>query len=188
MQAPAVGPLTLVDFEAELAASEWKLELIDGYVYAFAGGTVAHDVLTRHITRLLEDAVQPPCSVFTANMPVQRVDAPTYVFPDASVSCERVEPDTKKLLEPLLVIEVISPESVKRDRIEKLDAYQAIPSVAEYVMLDSRRIWTCVYHRTADAWTEHIFGPGETLTLTSVPRISVGIDRLYEGTGLRRPA
>lgn len=89
-----------------MAASEWKIELIDGYVYAFAGGTVAHDVLTLNITRMLQNAVQPPSRVFSSNMPIQRADAPTYVFPDASVSCEPVEPGTNKLLEPILAVEV----------------------------------------------------------------------------------
>lgn len=187
VEAPAAGPVTLAEFELELAASECKLELIDGYVYAFAGGTVAHDVLTRHITRALEDAVQPPCQVFTANMAVQRADAPTYVFPEASVSCEPVEPDTTKLLEPLVVVEVISRESVRRDRIDKLDAYQAIPSLAEYVMIDSGRVWTCVYRRIPEAWGEHLFDLVDTLTLTSIPGFSIGLARLYEGTGLRLP-
>jgi len=188
VEAPAAGPLTLAEFEAELAASEWKIELIDGYVYAFAGGTVAHDVLTLNITRMLQNAVQPPCRVFSSNMPIQRADAPTYVFPDASVSCEPVEPGTNKLLEPILAVEVISPESVRRDRIDKLDAYQIIPSLAEYVMIDSRRIWACVYRRTAEAWSEHVFAPGGTLTLKSVAGFSLNIDGLYEGTGLPRSA
>ncbi|MBC5799688.1 MAG: Uma2 family endonuclease [Candidatus Eremiobacteraeota bacterium] len=186
MEAPAAGPLTLAEFEAELAASEWRLELIDGYVYAFAGGTVAHDVLTLHITRALQDAVRPPCRVYSSNMPIRRAAAPTYVFPDASVSCEPVEPATTKLVEPLAVVEVISTDSVRRDRIDKLDTYQAIPSLSEYVMLDSRRIWTCVYRRAGDAWSEHVRGSGETLTVTSVGSLSVNIDRLYEGTGLPR--
>ncbi len=187
VEAPAFGPTTLAEFEVELAASECKLELIDSYGYALAGGTVAHDVLTLNITRALQDAVRPPCRVFSANMPVQRTDAPTYVFPDASISCERVESDTTKLLEPILVVEVISPESVRRDRIDKLDAYQAIPSLREYVMLDSRRIWTCVYRRTDEAWSELIFGAADTLTLTSCS-FAIFIDRLYDGTGLPRSA
>jgi len=67
-------------------------------------------------------------------MAVQRADEPTHCFPDASVSCESITLDTEKLLAHKLLVEVISRKSVMRDHVTKKYAYQAIPSLEEYVL------------------------------------------------------
>ena len=84
---------------------------------------------------------------------------------------------------PDLVIEVISPDSKNRDRSEKLDAYRSIPSVMEYVLVDSRRVWVCVYRRMpGGVWTDAIYGIDETVDIHTVG-ISVPVAELYAGTG-----
>jgi Uma2 family endonuclease len=84
---------------------------------------------------------------------------------------------------PDLVVEVISPESTARDRGEKLDAYQSIPSVMEYLLVDSRRVWVCLFLRMAGGfWTETMYGIGEIVELRTAG-VSIDVAELYAGTG-----
>jgi len=62
--------ITLAQFERDLERSDAKLELVNGAVYAFAGGTHAHGLLSRRIVRFLEDAVAPPCHAHGSDMAV----------------------------------------------------------------------------------------------------------------------
>jgi Uma2 family endonuclease len=98
------------------------------------------------------------------------------------VSCESITLDTEKLLAPKLLVEVISRQGVMRDHVTKKYAYQAIPSLEEYVLVDSRRIWAALYRRFADkrSWNEHVFCAGDAVLLASIER-EIAVDDLYGG-------
>ncbi|MBV8367658.1 MAG: Uma2 family endonuclease [Candidatus Eremiobacteraeota bacterium] len=183
MREPTPGPTSIAEFEGLLAVSEQKLELLEGEVVAFAGGSVAHGMLCGRLYKALAIATQPPCHAFTSDVAVRIADRGTYVFPDASRTCEQLDPNAGYIVAPELVVEVISPESKARDRGEKLDAYQSIPSVMEYLLVDSRRVWVCVYRRMAGGfWTETTYGLGETVELRTVG-VTIDVSELYAGTG-----
>jgi Uma2 family endonuclease len=101
------------------------------------------------------------------------------VFPDASYTLETLEPGAETIVSPSLVVEVMSPLSVQRDRVEKLDTYQAIPSIQEYLIIDSRRVWAAVYRRSERMWTHTNYGPGDTIELFSIGRVAIGMDDLF---------
>ncbi len=69
------------------------------------------------------------------------------------MTCDDTDLSKTYIVAPKLVIEVISPKSVKRDGIDKLDLSCEILSVDEYLMVDSRRVWASVVRRVpGDAW------------------------------------
>ncbi len=179
-------PVSVAEYLAILAASETKLELIDGEILAFAGGTTTHGILCTRIVNVLSAAAVDGCFVFTSDMAVELADASTYVFPDASYTCEKLDPDAERLVAPTLVVEVISRGSEHRDRATKLDAYQKIPSIREYLMIDSRRAWACVYRRFDLMWTQTIYRADETVELFSID-VKVRMLDLYAGTGRTPP-
>jgi Uma2 family endonuclease len=185
-EAPMIQPEphrnSIEEFLPILRASDVKLELIDGAIMGFAGGTAAHSILSTRIVSILGSVAKKGCQVFNSDMAIQRADAPTYMFPDASYTCEAFDPDTTRIIAPILVVEVISPESAVRDRIEKLDTYQAMPTVQEYLLVDSRRIWACVYRRFDRMWTETIYSLEDTIELFSLP-VQITMADLYAGTG-----
>jgi Uma2 family endonuclease len=183
MREPVPGPTSIADFELLLAGSDQKLELLEGEVVAFAGGSVAHGMLCSRLHKAVANATQPPCSAFTSDVAVRIGDRSTYVFPDVSRTCKQLDPNAGYIVAPDLVIEVISPESKARDRGEKLDAYQSIPSVMEYLLADSRRVWVCVFRRMAGGfWTDTTYGIGETVELRTVG-VALDVSELYAGTG-----
>jgi Uma2 family endonuclease len=181
MQLPHIdpGPISIAEFLPVLLASEVKLELIDGVVVPFANGTVAHSHVCERVVRALRGSADRRGEVFTSQIGLQRVDAPTYVFPDASYTVEAVEPGAETIVSPLLIVEVMSPLSVQRDRVEKLDTYQAIPSIQEYLIVDSRRVWAAAYRRSAGLWTHTNYGPGDAIELSSIGRVAISIGDLY---------
>ncbi|HTW84306.1 MAG TPA: Uma2 family endonuclease [Candidatus Sulfotelmatobacter sp.] len=179
---PTPGPLDLATFEELLARSETKLELLEGEVVAFAGGSIAHAVLTSRLHAAVAGVAATGCQAFTSDVAVRLQDARTYVFPDVSYTCEPLDPQATAIVAPVLVIEVISPDSKTRDRVEKLDAYQSIPSLQEYVLVDSRRVWTCVYRRFASTWTETVLNSLEDTLELHAPSVAIPLATLYAGT------
>jgi Uma2 family endonuclease len=183
MQEPVLGPTRMPEFEKLLARSEQKLELLEGEVVAFAGGSVAHGILCSRLHAIINGVTKSPCQAFTSDVAVRINDRATYVFPDVSRTCEQLDADARFISAPDLIVEVISPDSKSRDRGEKLDAYQSIPSVMEYLLVDSRRVWVCVFRRMAGGfWTETTYGLGEIAELRTVGA-SIDVAELYAGTG-----
>ena len=183
MKEPVLGPTRLPEFEKLLAGSEHKLELLEGEVVAVAGGSVAHGILCSRLHALISSATKDPCQAFTSDVAVRINDRATYVFPDVSRTCEKLDADARFISAPDLIVEVISPDSKARDRGEKLDAYQSIPSVMEYLLVDSRRVWVCVFRRMVGGfWTETTYGLGEIVELRTADA-SIDVAELYSGTG-----
>jgi Uma2 family endonuclease len=177
------GRTSIAEFERLLDASGQKLELLEGEVVAFAGGSVAHGILCSRLHIAVSAATKPPCHAFSSDVAVRLAERGTYVFPDVSRTCEELDANAMHITAPDLVVEVISPESKARDRSEKLDAYQSIPSVMEYLLVDSRRVWVCVFRRMAGGfWAETTYGIGETVELRTAD-VAIDVADLYAGTG-----
>jgi Uma2 family endonuclease len=144
-------PMTLEEYDRLTPPEGEQYELYDGFVYAFSTGSGTHGILCTRIATALDSRVRTPCRVFGAsNIGVRRHDRATNVIPDGTVTCEDFDLRQTYVVTPILVAEVISPRSVKRDRVTKLDIYRDIPSIEEYLMVDSRRIWVSIERRMPD--------------------------------------
>ena len=175
--------MSLEEYDRLTPPAGESYELHDGYLVAFSTGTGAHGILCTRIATALDTAVTPPCSVFGAStIGVRRADRKTNVVPDGTVTCEDFDPSATYVTAPKLVVEVISSESVTRDRVTKLDIYRAIPSIDEYLMIDSRKVWACVYRRApANTWIDVTYvALDERVDLLSVDLRLVLAD-LYRG-------
>ncbi len=156
---PRPGPLTLDEYDRLMPPEGEHYELIDGYVYAFSTGTGTHGILCTRIATALDSHVKPPCRVFGAStIGVRRRERSTNFLPDGAVTCEDTDFSKTFIVAPKLVVEVILPKSIKRDRVDKLDAYREIPSILEYLLVDSRRIWASVSRRgPGDVWLDFTY-------------------------------
>jgi Uma2 family endonuclease len=175
-----VSPEEYLAFER---SSEMRHEYADGEIFAMSGGTAEHSLVAGNVIRELGNAVgDRGCRVFTSDMRIKIAARSHYVYPDASVVCERpVFEDEKRdtLLNPLLVIEVLSESSEAYDRGDKFRQYQTIPSVREYVLLSQTEPWIEVFTRQADGgWLLRSYGPGERAALASLA-CELDVDRTY---------
>ncbi len=171
---------TWEDYLAEDEAFEGKLEFYDGEVYAMAGGTPAHAVITANMTGLVWSGLRgKPCMAMS---PDQRValDNDDACYPDVSVVCgEPVYKPRHTLTNPTLLVEVLSPSTATWDRTGKLARYRALTSL-RYVVLVAFDEWHLTLFAREDdgTWTWSTANPGESLELPLLG-LSLAVDDVY---------
>jgi Uma2 family endonuclease len=130
--------------------SEDKHEYLDGRVYLMAGGTPDHNrICANTIAALISALGERGCDVFTSDQKV-RVGAARFVYPDVTVVCGQAEFDEDVLLNPTLIVEVLSETTAARDRGEKGFAYRACPSLQGYVLIEQSEPRIEGYFRQTD--------------------------------------
>jgi Uma2 family endonuclease len=131
--------LTPEDYLALERASETKSEYLDGEMVGMTGATRWHNLISTNLVRELSQQLkQRPCEVYSND---QRVGVPTtglYTYPDVVVACSepRFEDDSlDTLLNPVLIVEVLSPTTEGYDRGKKFEHYRTVDSLAEYLLV-----------------------------------------------------
>ena len=135
-------PKTLISPEDYLTwerAGEVKHEYRDGEVVAMVGASREHTLIVSSTNFLLYGQVQDrPCEIYSNDMRVQIRQGQRYTYPDLTVVCG--EPQfgddyLDNLLNPTVIIEVLSPSTEGYFRGEKFHHYRAIPSLREYLLI-----------------------------------------------------
>jgi Uma2 family endonuclease len=164
-----------------------KHEYLEGDIYAMAGGTPEHSALAAAIITLLANRLRGgPCRVYTSDLRVRVLATGLATYPDAAVVCGPVERDpasTTHVVNPALLLEVLSPTTEHYDRGEKREHYQQIDSLREYVLVAQGARHVEVWTRTATGWSHAEHGAGESIELVSLG-ISVTVDEIYAEAGL----
>ena len=171
-------------------ASEQKHEFVDGEVYAMAGGRFEHNQLAGNVFAILWNALR--ARACTVNNSDQRVRTPvgTAHYPDVSALCgePRFSDDTRdELLNPTLVVEVLSESTEGYDRGKKFERYATMPSLRAYVLVATDRKSIELRERRDDVWTLRTFGAGEQLTVQSLD-VTLVVDDVYAGVPLVDPS
>ena len=142
-----------------------KYELAAGEVVLQANERSAHALLKGQAYRQLVDAVRRaalPCIVYPDGMSA-RLDANTVYGPDCMVRCgEPLPGDDLAVLDPVIVVEVLSPSTATRDVTLKLEGYLRLPSLRHYLILRTDRP-TLVHH------AKHADGSVATRIVTREP-------------------
>jgi Uma2 family endonuclease len=172
--------------QLEQANPDVKYEYIDGQVYLMLGGSLAHSRISSNTVRALEDTLgSASCYVYNSDASV-RLSETRYTYPDASVSCDPGDQPTTEQLQvqaPRVVVEVLSDSTEGKDRIRKANLYHACPSIQEYVLIATKYQAVEVQRRAGDAWTLHLFGPGDEIELASIG-VRFPLAVLYRGTAV----
>ncbi len=149
-----------LDFERNSAE---KHEFIDGEVYDMAGAGENHNLVSGNIFASLHGQLSDrPCRVYMADMRV-RVSEQNYFYPDVVALCDaagaQFEGERRDtLLNPTVIIEVLSPSTEAFDRGKKFERYRAIPSFQEYLLIAQDRVYVEHYIRVNPGeWTLKIF-------------------------------
>ena len=164
---------TVDDYLAYESAHQIKHEYLMGYVYAMAGANKAHIRITGSaFASLYNQLTGRDCNVDSGDM---RVGTPSGLFsyPDIVVGCgteeTRTDYGTVTLLNPTVIIEVLSPTTETYDRTTKFEHYKSLPSLHEYVLIaqDVRRI-ECYCRQPDDTWAHTVVVDTGALALTSI--------------------
>ena len=125
-----------------------KHEYLDGEVVAMGGASARHGLVAGGLyAAALPHARRKGCQLFMADMKlrVDHADQTYFYYPDLLLACDPQDRESYYRRHPCLIVEVLSPSTERIDRREKLFAYQTIPSLREYVLVDPDRRWVEVY-------------------------------------------
>ena len=130
-------------FELELASDE-RWEWFNGEVFCMSGVSPEHDQLESNFHLALRLALDDrDCRVFLADIRIKTPAAPPYRYGDLSVACGKPIFEEiggiKALVNPVLIIEVLSPSTEAYDRGDKFTYYKSIPSLVEYLLVAQHR-------------------------------------------------
>lgn len=160
--------------------SRIRYEFINGEIYAMAEKCQNHNRITGNILTALSNHLRDsPCEPYMENIKVRTTEEVFY-YPDVLVTCEGEFRNKYYCEEPILIIEVISPSTEQIDRREKLRAYQQMPSIQEYVIVEQEKLGVQIHRRQPDGrWITYFFTRTDTeLTLESVD-LTLQLDEVY---------
>ena len=165
-------------------ASPIRHEFFDGEIYAMAGGTAEHAQLCVNITTALSTQLKgKPCRVFSSDLMVRVTESGLGTYPDASVVCGELEFDAdtgrRTLLNPTVLVEVLSDSTEDYDRGAKFEHYQKLASLREFVLVSSTQKLIEVFRRSPSGWIHSVARDGGALQLASVD-VTLAVDDLYE--------
>lgn len=173
---------TYAEYVAFTDTAELKHEYIDGEIVAMSGGTIAHGRLIGQMTGLMRDALKGrPCVVLPAEVRVRIRAADRATYPDLHVVCSSVEADpddAHAVVNPTVIVEVLSDSTADSDRGDKFGAYRRLRSLREYVLVSQHERRIDVYTRDGRRWILDEYRTAEKLRLESIG-VELAVDDVY---------
>lgn len=165
--------------------ADYKSEYFDGVVYAMSGASLNHNkIVANVITELVQQLRGRPCSALPRDIKVRMPDSRKFFYPDVSVVCG--EPQfhderTDVLLNPILIIEVLSESTEAFDRGGKFQAYQRLESLQEYILISQHKPVVEQFVRQSDATWKYTAAVGRESSL-SLPTIecTLNLSAVYD--------
>ena len=154
----SIQPRSYYSFENYLATEreciDEKHEYVAGEVFAMAGASYNHNLITANLVRRLGNQLDGrPCTVLTSDMRVRVATADACAYPDIVVLCDQpVFHDSRRdvLTNATLVAEVLSPSTEGYDRGGKFAIYRGLPSLRQYVLIAQDQPAVDVFTRQPD--------------------------------------
>jgi len=161
-----------------------KSEFLSGEMFAMSGGTPLHSQIAGNLIRELGTQLLPgPCIVYTSDLRVKVEVSGLYTYPDVTVACgdpqlEDEQRDT--LLNPTVIVEILSDSREAYDRGKKFELYRQIPSLREYLLVSQRKAHVEQFIRqTSGEWLfREVMGLEAKLTLPSLG-IAVALSSVF---------
>jgi Uma2 family endonuclease len=177
---PAETLMTVDEFLRWDDGTDTRYELIDGQIVAMTPPSGQHGTIVMNAGTLINNRLQH-------RMPCRAQGEAGIVTSDhrrwqagIAVTCKPPAPD---VVDPLLVVEVLSPSTRAKDLARKLPDYKGLPSVRQIWLVDSERRWAQVWWRDGESWhgRDHL---GSTAFASEVLEGQVVLDELYANAGL----
>ncbi|HTP31850.1 MAG TPA: Uma2 family endonuclease [Candidatus Acidoferrales bacterium] len=134
--------------------AEVKSEYFRGEMFAMSGASLAHNVIVANVLGELHQQLRSkPCRVLPSDMRVFIQATGLYTYPDAVVVCGEPKLQDKHfdtLLNPAVILEVLSPSTEAYDRGRKFEHYSSIESLTDYLLVATDRIHADLYTRQPD--------------------------------------
>ncbi|HEU4881112.1 MAG TPA: Uma2 family endonuclease, partial [Longimicrobium sp.] len=169
---PQTATITLDDFIAAAEVSEERLEFVDGQILAMSGASLEHGLIVSQIATSLANQLRGrPCGVVSQGTLVRAKEGDHAFLPDVAVFCGQPQRDRLRgvdlLLNPVLLVEVLSPSTTNYDHGRKWESYRGIASLQHYLLVSQNGARVEQYTRHG----EHFWHYTETLGLGSAVQL-----------------
>lgn len=186
MAEPAIKYVTAAEYlEMERTAVD-KHEYYQGEIFTMPGATVKHNTIQMNFTGEIRTFLKgKPCKVFGSDLRVHIPSKDLYTYPDAVIVCgnlELLDEELDTLLNPLVIVEVLSKSTQSYDRGDKFMLYRAIPSLKEYIMINSESVGVEHYTKQDNGtWIlKELKNLSDPLRIQSID-FSLSLSELYAG-------
>lgn len=182
-EAIAKGVWTPAEYLAWERLQPERHEFFDGEIFAMSGASFDHNRIVLNLGGELRSALRHRrCDVTPSDLRVKVPATGLYTYPDLTVVCGEplFEDGTRDtLLNPIVLVEVLSDSTERYDRGKKFRNYRSITTLREYVLVAQDAVSVERYTRGDDGvWSLHESGAGEKLVLTSVG-CEIAVDEIY---------
>ena len=177
---PYLTPETYLKLEEQ---SPTKHEYIDGQVYAMAGASDPHVTITLNVAADLRNHLRGSgCRVYITDMKAQIKSLNRFYYPDVMVTCDQRDKETPNYKRfPCLIIEVLSDSTEAFDRGDKFSDYQVIPTLQEYVLINTKRQRVECFRRNSEGlWVLQSYTPEESSFRLESVKFEASLAALYE--------
>ena len=165
--------------------AEFKHEYNDGEIFEMTGGTINHNRIICNLTSILYLGLQNTSyEIFTSDL---RLFIPQYnkgTYPDIMVvNGEAILNDNRQdeILNPCLIIEVLSPSTESYDRGDKFLYYRSIPYLKEYLLVSQTEYYLEYYRKTGEnQWLLEEYKGQETILNLELINVSLSLQELYQ--------
>ena len=170
-------------FELERASVD-RHEYLNGQVFAMAGGTAAHSIISLNITGELRGQLRGrDCTAYNGDMRIRTSPSGLYTYADAVVACgdSQVEQDT--LVNPVVIVEVLSKRTENYDRGKKFARYRRIPSFREYLLVAQTSVYVEHHIReygSRPVWTMTEYSDLQDTIYLSTIDVALRLTDVYE--------
>ena len=160
--------MTVEEYLAWEPLQQEKYEYDSGGVVAMSGASLPHNYIQANLFGEIYAYLKgKPCDVFASDLRVQAKAEGTYYYPDITIVCDEPELTGDKIdiiNNPTVIIEILSPSTEQRDRNKKKFFYMQMPTLKEYIMIDSVNFAADILRKTEDnKWQNEILIEKESL-------------------------
>jgi Uma2 family endonuclease len=175
--------------------SDLKNEYEAGRIMAMSGGTLNHGIIGNNINTELNNSLRKKginCITINGDVRIWIEKADSFVYPDAMVICGKIETyenDNNSVINPILIVEVLSKSTESYDRGDKFHKYCSLPSFKEYVLIDQKKpVIDVLYKEDSSYWKmTTTIGIDKSITLNSING-EIELSDIYQNTqGLNSP-
>lgn len=183
MQAAAIQYFTREDYFAFEETSEEKHEFFRGEIFAMAGGTFNHSAIALNVATNLKIKLRnKPCRPTNSDTKIETPKG-LITYPDVAVFCGKPELTSNQcaLLNPVVIIEVLSPSTRRYDQSDKFLLYRSIETFKDYILIDSEKVHVQHFRKTdQNEWILHeYFDLKDQIYLSSIQE-TLNLSEIYE--------
>ncbi len=184
MLPPIQKIFTPAEYLALEEKADYKSEYFQGEIFAMAGGSSNHNLITGNAFKAFSLALEKkPCRVYVNDMRLLVKRNGLYTYPDVMVVCGKVEflegrNDT--LTNPILIVEVLSPSTREYDRVKKYALYKQLDSLQEYVLVDSEQVHVTHLRHEAGKWVIEMYDDLESVLRLASLECEVSLRQIYD--------